>query len=127
MIPRLKRSNLGIRQSLIATFHFRRSFGHMKGAAVLVVYLASSGGRIEIPHAVECVDTGDTDFVSFVDVRGMCLVRFSRADVSMYAPPHQAPELEPMQAGREELPPARKVLPQGQTLSKMHSVGNQRD
>ena len=65
---------------------------------MLVVYLANSGGRVEIPHAVECVDTGDSDYVSFLDANGMCLVRFCRADVSIYAPPEQAVRVDELLA-----------------------------
>ena len=55
-----------------------------------MVCLAGSGGRVEIPHAVECVDTVDSGHVSFLDSKRTCLVRFSRADVAIFTSPEQA-------------------------------------
>lgn len=57
---------------------------------MLIVQLSGTGRRVEIPDAVQCVDTDDADFVSFLDSQGRCLVRFSRADVAIYLTPEQA-------------------------------------
>lgn len=60
---------------------------------MLVAYLVSSGAPVEIPDAVECIDCEDNAFVVFVDANGRELVKFRRADISMFATPDQAPDL----------------------------------
>ena len=54
---------------------------------MLIVFLSDSGGRVEIPDAVDCVDGASEDVVEFLDASGHCLVRFRRQDVTMFTKP----------------------------------------
>lgn len=54
---------------------------------MLIVFLSGSGGRVEIPDAVECVDGASEEVVEFLDTQRRCLVRFRRQDVTMFTAP----------------------------------------
>ena len=54
---------------------------------MLMVFLSGSGGRVEIPDAVDCVEGATEDVVEFLDAGGQCIVRFRRQDVTMFTTP----------------------------------------
>jgi hypothetical protein len=50
----------------------------------MVVYLAHSGGRVEIPDAVDLRASEDDSAVHFVDAAGKVLVTFQRSELALY-------------------------------------------
>jgi hypothetical protein len=65
---------------------------------MLVVFLSGSGGRVEIPNAVECVNGDSDDVVEFLDQQGSCLARFRRQDVSMFGSPDNIAAVDGLEA-----------------------------
>ena len=51
---------------------------------MIIVYLAHSGSRVEIPDAVDLRPGEDENEVTFVDAAGHVLVKFQRADLALY-------------------------------------------
>ena len=51
---------------------------------MLTAILASTGGQVLIPDAVEVLPADNETLVNFVDSSGRILVTFRRADVSLY-------------------------------------------
>ena len=62
----------------------------------MFVFLAGSGGKVELPNAVSCSPSPER--TDFLDESGNVVARFHSADVSMYVTKDRAEVLEALEA-----------------------------
>jgi hypothetical protein len=62
----------------------------------MFVYLAHSGGRIELPTAAKMVESPGTSEVQFLDASGSVVAVFRREDIMLYTD-------EDLDAGQDEI------------------------
>jgi hypothetical protein len=59
----------------------------------MFVYLSGSGGRVELPTAVDVLGEPDDELVRFVDVDGNIIAVFRRADTAIFSETDMGPSL----------------------------------
>ena len=59
----------------------------------MFVYLSDSGGRVELPTAVDVQGEPNDEFVRFVDADGNIIAVFRRADTAIFSETDMGPSI----------------------------------
>ena len=71
----------------------------------MYLYLARTGGTVQLPDATRVRDGNDTGEIEFLDQTGAVVARFRRADVTIYSSDRLSAGLEESERGGSPLGP----------------------